>query len=341
MLLRHRRNLLVAGLLAFSLAAGLIARLHFRLNHPGEAKAQSTALVGHQFPVRALAFRSDGATLTSAAFDTLGSPTGVEVVVWDVGTGQVLTKSIQYQNPVSSLALARGGQHLVATLDRTLLLWDVARWSERSLEGPRSLAAALAYSGDGTRLATANQDATVTLWDVPRGRPMVCCTGHHGSVFSLAFVSDATLLASGGIDNTVRLWDVATGQQRGLLPGHTGWVLALAFSPDGQTLASGDFHGAVKLWDVTTLQERATLETFGHWVTAVTFAPDGGMLAVAVDDAVQLWDVQTGCLVAHRTGHQAPLKCLAFSPDGTRLASGGDDRTVRLWDVGRYRTPRP
>jgi WD40 repeat protein len=59
---------------------------------------------------------------------------------------------------------------------------------------------------------------------------------------------------------------------------------------------------------------------------------DGGTLAVAVGRVVQLWNVTTGNLVARLEGHEGKVRCLAYAPDGTRLASGGHDRTVQLWD---------
>ena len=71
--------------------------------------------------------------------------------------------------------------------------------------------------------------------------------------------------------------------------------------------------------------------------TALAYSPDSGTLAVAVGRVVQLWDVTTGQLVACPEGHERKVMCLAYPPDGTRLASGSYDKTVRLWDVSRYR----
>jgi WD40 repeat protein len=164
-------------------------------------------------------------------------------------------------------------------------------------------------------------------------------------VSALAFAPDGKALAHSETDCIVRLWDLATEKEHGVLTGHAHAV-ALAFTCDGRTLAAGDWSGAVQLWDVAARMERATLTAsedkgFFEEVPAVTFAPDGRTLAVAIGPVVQLWDVATGRLLHRLEGHTGNVRCLAYSPDGTRLASGGHDRTVRLWDVAHYRPTEP
>jgi WD40 repeat protein len=267
----------------------------------------------------------------------------MEIVIWDVGTGNLVEKRLEFTNGLRSLTLAPDGRRLAATVgDRDVVLWDVSPWRERArLALPGLYGHTIALSDDASRLATTNFQSGITVLGVKKGRTQSTCP--VGGVISLAFAPGGSLLACGDRDATIWLWDPATGTECGVLRGYERPVFSLSFSPDGRLLAGGDYSGAVKVWDVATKALSVTLTAAVGLceVEAVAFSPDGRTLAVAVERTVQLWDVAKGTRVAHLEGHQGKVKCLAFSPDGTRLASGSYDRTVRLWDMARFRSTGP
>jgi WD40 repeat protein len=215
---------------------------------------------------------------------------------------------------------------------------------------------AVAFSPDGKLVATGG-GGTLKLWEVASGRELRTLS-HATWAEAVAFSPDGKLVATAGWDKTAKLWEVASGRELRTLTGHTSRVNAVAFSPDGKVVATASGDRTAKLWEVASGRELRTL-AHATSVEAVAFSPDGKVVATGVwllvdrylgglverlrDDTVKLWDVASGRELYTLAGHKPGLftaASLAFSPDGTLLATAGRDGTAKLWEVASGRELR-
>ena len=267
--------------------------------------------------------------LEPVTFNAMGVPSlAGDYQTWSLPNGAVARFG---KGTIGQVAFSSDGQHLAVASGIGVWLYDVATLRELALLAHTDHVTSVAFSFDGTTLASGTRNGTVKLWDVVTRRNVATLPGHTGLVSSVAFLPNGTTLASGSLDNTVKLWDVAMQTNIATLPG-----IVVTFSPDGTILASGSGSrdGLVKLWDVATGRNVATLSGHRDWVTSVAFSFDGTILASGSRDGlVKLWDVAIEKNIA-TLEHGSSVKAVAFSPDGTILASGSNyNGTVKLWDV--------
>ena len=106
----------------------------------------------------------------------------------------------------------------------------------------------VAFSPGGERLAAANQDGIVRVWDLKRRRIARRLRRHDGWSRGVSWSPDGRLLASSGSDGEVRIWSPRGGKELRALQGAAAEVWSVAWSPDGKALASGAGDGTVRLW---------------------------------------------------------------------------------------------
>jgi WD40 repeat protein len=209
-------------------------------------------------------------------------------------------------------------------------------WANPSLDEVRCVA----WSPDGTRLASGSASDMVSVWDAETGEQLfmlkgrVSAGGGRAFVESVAWSPDGGKLASGSGGDEAIVWDAETGKQLLTFEGHTGKVESLAWSPDGARLASASADDMVIVWDAETGKWLLTFEEHTDTVMSVAWSPDGTRLASASwDNTVMVWDAETGERLYELVEHTDFVDSVAWSPDGTRLASASWDNTVMVWDA--------
>jgi WD40 repeat protein len=309
-----------------------------------------------------LALSPDGGVLATGGSD-------FRVVCWDVDFGEPIGPPLRHHSIVNTIAFSPDGRSIVTgTRGGTLHVWDSKTGRPTDLPAQGHPVNRVVFSPDGRLLATGTQGGTLRLWDVVTWRPVGQTSAFTAGVTALAFRPDDQTLAVGLDDGSIHLMGLPQAQTVGP-PLAVRWEThRIAYQADGRRLLTGSPDGAqwwdtatARRWGPTMHDESVELTATLHsWLTrdyavhtavhAVACSPDGRTVATARSSGTagadagraELWDAATGKLLARTPMQPAPLRGVAYSPDGRSLLTWCQTaRLTRLWDVDNLHPIRP
>jgi WD40 repeat protein len=282
------------------------------------------------------ALTADGKTLVTGSWDGT-------VTLWDVAANQERMSFLRLEPTLQALAVSPDGTAFAtADRDHVVNVWDMETGQPRGeLHGHTGDLTALAYAPDGRTLASAGgnrfQPGELKLWDLAAGTERVSIEPFPHRVWGLAYAPDGRSVAVASGDGTAQVVDAGTGKVRASF-GHPSYAHGVAFSPDGKRLAVsyGD-EGGIRIYELEGGNAWADLQAPQRaYAGRPEFAADGRrLLAPSIDGTVLVWDLANpqapAVTVLGEAGGQ--VRFAVFFPNGRTVATG-DDRMVRVWDLG-------
>jgi WD40 repeat protein len=308
------------------------------------------ALAGNPRSVNDLAYSPDGKLLATIGIDNMNKGS---LMLWDIGSGKdTFTFTAEVFDELTCVRFSADGKRLAVCGRNSfpirqkgiLKVWDVETQQEAGKipaeTGPLS---SLAFSPAGGRLAvTGSSDGTARVFDLKSGELVLSVTGRGRGGMALAnelsFRPDSKWLAVAGLYN-VKAWNLETKKEVLDFRGHINGVMAVAFSPDGRHLASAGSDYTVRIWDTSSPQGPLALRDGVNTITHALLSPDGEVVASIghepasmIQSRIKLWKAATGEVIRSLAGDRGMIQVLAYSPDGKRLASAGQ-QGVTLWNI--------
>lgn len=300
-------------------------------------------LGGHESVPSSAAVSRDGRWGASGGADRI-------VRLWDLQNGNEAGRLAGHAAAVTCVAISAEGTWLASGDEQgTVRIWERAAQKEVGVLGAHAVAVTcLAFDPSGQRLLSTGADGSVKIWRLPC-QPSESLPGHIEPVRGVAASRDGSVLASVSADQTVRIW-----QRMGEAPARVvAWqgaaATAVDVSSEGSLVVAGNALGQVRIWRVDGT-ELAELQGGTAAISSVQFDPQATRVAAAgADGSVRIWNLpamldRTQQAVRSEparelTGHEGAVTSVAWSHDGSRLATSGTDRTVRLWDTAADEPP--
>jgi len=278
-----------------------------------------------------IAWSPDGSSIVTGAVDgTVG--------IWDSTTGVNIGNLTGHTDEVIAVDWSHDGTRLATSgTDRTIRIWEVETGILLNVStGHSDRVQDIEWSPDDSMIASGSDDETVQILDSMNGAVIKSFTRHSDSVLDVEWSPDGMILASGSKDGRIETWDVMNRTRMGSPMYHGGDVQGLSWHPDGRRIASVASFNTFMIWDVATRDDIANFRETTSDISSVEWSPDGKTYSYSYYRGyeVNIVDPFSGDFLDSYYGHAGSVKTIAWNPNGDRLASGGSDDIICLWDLG-------
>ncbi len=315
---------------------------------------------------RAVAFSPDGGRLVAGAENG-----GIDIAPTDGRGGD--TRVLQARGaPVRAVGYSPDGKRIVSgDAAGRIRIWVLATGASRVLTGHRFGVSSVAFTPDGNAVVSAGFDGRIRISNAATGAGIGLLSDPSGVVFAAALSHDARSIVAGGPNGTVGVWDLATDTQVAALRGHRGDVTDVGFSRSGDRMISAGDDGTIRIWRRPSQRVfRAVTGVFGAalssdarrilaWgiggiavldassgvkkerltsraTSAAAISRDGTEVIGGGDDFLRVWNASGGSPRMGLRGHTAQVNSAAFSPDGRRAVTAGEDGRLIVWRLADH-----
>ena len=235
-------------------------------------------------------------------------------------------------NVVETLAFTPDGTKFASgDADGTVKLWDTKGTELATVDAHDEGVNDVQFSPDGSTIASGAADGTAKLWNAD-GTEKATLEAAEDAVSAIAFSPDSTTVATASWDNNVRLFSVADGSLVDKIEADSA-VQAVAFSRDGRLLVLGGSNGFLELWNTSPLSRATAVEGEGAGINEFVFSLDGQKMYAATNEStVVVFSTADGSRLDTFEADPNFVQGVDLSPDGTILASGAANGSVRLFD---------
>jgi WD40 repeat protein len=306
-------------------------------NWNGSTGQLEWSLDGHQAEVNSIAFGPRGSRIITAAGDSTAR-------IWDSKTGKQVLLLGKEGDLVQSANFSEDGTRIVtsSTYTSTVEIWDATIGEQLvSLDGHTLPINQARFDRARSRVLTVSSDNTAKIWDAASGAEIRTLVGHAGMVMDGYFTGDGKRVLTASIDGTLRQWDVETGEfeEIGRWEGNEE-ITTVQMCSTSQSALFGFRDGTSGLLKT---EPNGQLLLEGGRVGKMDYAgfsnDESAVIAPQKDRGAIIFDADTGKVIAHIGREQGRLLSAVFSPDGSRVITGGTDGTVKIWMPGHIPTP--